>query len=354
MSTTWRRASAAVGAHHTFPPRPTTWSANRSSSAGRSASTCCFTARRPAQPVGVVELGETRDPVRPEPIDRPGHVRAQALVGHRRRGPLAQGGAGQQVPRGHGPSSGRRRGEDLGQVADVHGPPRGLGPRLQVHQAGTCRSPRGRRPRGAGLEGPQRFVGHRHGRLGQLHAERSPNPQHRSDPSQATTSHPPRRRASGARWSTIRNSRSMWQLVQGDAERPVEPSAGRSSACSVSSVSSRVRPPTRRPGGGMVVADHLEQLGPEDADHRGARPRRDHHGLGPAVQVGLQRGERGAGHGRGVLGEAGVPRRLAAAGLVQVAGHVATGARSSRTAASATSGATTSTTQVTSSDTRTP
>ena len=66
------------------------------------------------------------------------------------------------------------------------------------------------------------------------------------------------------------------------------------------------------PFGRFVIADDLEQLGPEDSDHRGARPRRHDDG----VAVGLaQRVEcRACDLGR-CVGEARVPRRLAAACL---------------------------------------
>ena len=66
-----------------------------------------------------------------------------------------------------------------------------------------------------------------------------------------------------------------------------------------------------------MIADHLEQLRPEDPDHRRAGPGQADDPLGlPIVERGAERAQRRPGHLGRLLGEAGVPRRLATAGLV--------------------------------------
>ncbi len=67
----------------------------------------------------------------------------------------------------------------------------------------------------------------------------------------------------------------------------------------------------------FVIADHLEQLWPEDPDHRGARPRRhdDRLAVGLAQRVECRPRDLGR-----FVGEARVPRRLAATRLS--GGHV--------------------------------
>ena len=117
-------------------------------------------------------------------------------------------------------------------------------------------------------------------------------------------------------------------------------------------VSSWVRAPRRAgPLGGVVVADQLEQLGPEHLHHRGARAGGHDDGV---AAVGLEGVERGAGHraprprgspsstpaGRSTSGRSGTTPSQPLA-------------RSTRTVATPTSGSNRSTTQVTNSVTRT-
>ena len=71
-----------------------------------------------------------------------------------------------------------------------------------------------------------------------------------------------------------------------------------------------------------VVADHFEQLGPEDPDHRGARTGGDDDSLAAGT---LERVERRAGDLRRLLREAGVPGRLPAARLALGAVDLAPG-----------------------------
>jgi hypothetical protein len=69
----------------------------------------------------------------------------------------------------------------------------------------------------------------------------------------------------------------------------------------------------------VMVADLVEQLRPEDADHGCARSCRHDHRIGSIVDQRTQAGPR---HPGGLVGEAGVPCRLTAAGLSLRAGDV--------------------------------
>ena len=230
---------------------------------------------------------------------RPGATRTgrppgpRSCAGARRPPPPRSAGAGRCRAAGAPRSRavlGQRRGEDLGQVADGTGRP--------VASARACRcirhdvsQPTRTSASARGLEGPQLLVGHRHGRLGNftLNVPRTrstgrtrPRPRPRTPPRGAPGRPAGRRSATQAACGSSAGRRR----AAGGAERRQVVGLARRGARSARGCARR----PGAPGGGMVVADHLEQLGPEDADHRGARPGRDHHGLGPAVEVGLHPG----------------------------------------------------------------
>ena len=129
-------------------------------------------------------------------------------------------------------------------------------------------------------------VGHGDRRLGQLHARTGRR-------SRSSARRPPRsRRSQPSSAVEQRDGRlAQAQLAQHVAGVVVArrsasyaaPPAARRSAEQLGQLPRRARPPPG-PLGGVVVADHLEQLGPEDPDHRGAAAGRHADARRPSVE----------------------------------------------------------------------
>ena len=256
-------------------------------------------ARRAAQPVGVlqrVERGRCGGR-RSAPIG-PGEGAAQPHVRRRLGGALAKRRADERVagrpPCRHGVGAAFERGrEHLGDVAglDRAALVRGAGP--QVHQA---RAVGARRPRRAAASASDASLSSAivTETSGSFMLNRPPKPQHRSvgrpvDPGAA------RRRRRAARAAGRGRAARGAGGTSGGRRRGTasgELHRGQLAASASSSVSSFVRAPTARArSAAVVVADDLEQLGPEDADHRGARAGGHDDDV---VAVGLERVERRA------------------------------------------------------------
>ena len=222
----------------------------------------------------------------------PGRGGRREVVGSQAAGP---GGALGKWGRGRSPvvGGGGVRGPSSSATWRVPiGRAYGLGPGPQVHEARQS----GRRctsaARGVG-ERRELVVGHGHGHLGQLEAERA------AEPAAALVGGPrhpvqPRWRRGRARGASPPPS-SRRSGTSG-ARRPgwVGPPARAVAGHQLGELPGAVADGARR-GHGIVVAHEPEQLRPEEADHGGARAGGDHDGLRAVDHRGLERRHRGPG-----------------------------------------------------------
>jgi hypothetical protein len=173
-------------------------------------------------------------------------------------------------------------------------------------------------------DGPQLLVGHRHRGLGELDAEGAAEAAAAVGPRPLDQLAPlDQAEQLGGLVGDVELAQQVAALVERDPLGVPQPQLGEGRGPlgeQLGELAGALADPAG-PLRGLEVADDLEQLGPEDPHHRGARSGGHDHEVGAAAQLGLEGGERGAGHRGRLVGEPGVPRGLAATGLGEVARH---------------------------------